>query len=77
MLFVIHIYTPSVYIFSVKVIVVSRSGVIKNIQFVNFFLKMPKRRCVFAPNLKSEFPFLKDADEVGKEFVQYVNRYFL
>ncbi|VVC38687.1 Hypothetical protein CINCED_3A021722 [Cinara cedri] len=29
---------------------------------------MPKRRCVFAPNLKSEFPFLKDADEVGKVF---------
>ncbi|VVC30830.1 Ribonuclease H-like domain [Cinara cedri] len=29
---------------------------------------MPKRRCVFAPNLKSEFHFLKDADEVGKVF---------
>ncbi|XP_060835436.1 uncharacterized protein LOC132929545 [Rhopalosiphum padi] len=29
---------------------------------------MPKRRCVFTPQLKLEFPFLQDADEVGKIF---------
>jgi len=32
------------------------------------FLKMPKRRCVFIPILKSEFSFLRDDDEVGKSF---------
>lgn len=29
---------------------------------------MPKRRCVFTPNLISEFPFLKDSVKVGKVF---------
>ncbi|XP_050063287.1 uncharacterized protein LOC126552619 [Aphis gossypii] len=29
---------------------------------------MPKKRCVFTPQLKLEFPFLQDADEVGKIF---------
>jgi len=29
---------------------------------------MPNRRCVFTQCLKLEFPFLKDADELGKIF---------
>lgn len=27
---------------------------------------MPKRRCVFTPNLKVEFPFLRDSNKIGK-----------
>jgi len=27
---------------------------------------MSKRRCEFTPNLKVEFPFLRDSNEIGK-----------
>jgi hypothetical protein len=27
---------------------------------------MPKRRCSFNPKLKTQFPFLREADEIGK-----------